>query len=641
MGKKSRAKRAVAPIERHPGDNSGLAGIIGELITNRQYAEAFRAASVLVEQDPLDANAHAVMALLLARTDRYLEALGHYELAIRLGRGGDATLYAGLASCALAGQLLFHAVMAARQGVVLAPSPENQQIFRAIIDAGQQQISQLIGARSVPVDVAEQAMLLVERSGRARLESDFERARGLAIEATEAAPQLPATWYNLALLQWTVEDVPAAIAACEQGIETLQEENHELLAAEVRAQAFSGQDEAARATLQRLVAVAAGSTAQKTEVAKGYAALDEDQSVYDTLSGVPAGEELPMQLLMLGVSAANLGKREDARAAWRGLVRDQNPQARAFSEIMARNEKPPTPGARYPYFMSIDLVPGLALDRLLAAARTAVVPSGVADAAALYPKLAAGLCEAFIMQTVDPRFLVQLLLQIPDEASVAAIGVYAAGRLPSDHDRLFAHIALRGASLVDAAEPASIWLAGKRLNIVVPAISLTMPRPSMRSSEVDSLLRDASAAQRENALNRAIDLYRRVLEIEPATTEAEHNLGTALMLSGRVDEGVEHVKRSLELDDTYAVARCNLASLELSRGRQDEAIEYMAPLDSRSQMTLEEIVAYLRTKADIARAQGDAQRSQELLHCLLAFDRNNTLATELLSGHAGAGQSAG
>lgn len=630
MGKKSRAKRAADATERRPGGNSGLTGIIGELINNRQYDEAYRAAAVLIEQDPLNAEAHAIMALLMSRTDRHMDALRHYELAIRLGMTHDATLYAGLAMSALTGQLIYHALLAARQGAMLAPSPENQQMFRAILDAGQKQIALLIGNRNVPVDVAERAMVLVERSARARIDANFERAGALSQEAVDYAPGLPAVWYNLAILHWSSEEIPEAIGACEQGMEALQEQNAELLALETRIQAFSAQTEAARRTLERLAAIPTPSVAQTIEIAKGHAALDDDQSAYDLLSTIEDEEELPQQLLMLGEAAANLGKRDEARTAWRPLVRDKNEHARAFSEIMARNEKPPTPGGRFPYFTSIELAPSTVIDRLVNSARVQVDPTGVAEAAAQYPALVSGLCEAFMLQLVDPRFVVQILLQIPDEITVEAIRAYAISRLPSDYDRLFAHIALRGAELVDAAEPASVWIGGRRHSIVAPALRLKMPKTRAHSDEVSGLLRDAAAAQRENNLIKAIDLYRHILVIEPDATEAEHNLGTALMLSGRADEGEGHIRRSLELDDSYAVAYCNLASLELSRGRTAEAAKELEPLDSRRSMTIEEIIAYLRTKADVVRAEGDTSRSDNLLHCLLAFDHGNAAALEAL-----------
>ncbi len=626
MGKKSRSRKAVESVERRPGDNSGLAGIIGELISNQQYEEAYRAAAVLVEQDPLNPDAHAVMGLLLSRTDRILDALRHYELAIRLGRATDPTLYVGVATSAVTAQLMFHAVTAARQGTLFGTTQQHQVLFKAIIDAGQQQLRQLIGTHDVPEPVAEQAMLLIERSARARQESDFGPAQERAVEATQLAPQLPVTWYNLALVHWTLEEVPAAIAACEMGLKTLHDENTELLAAIVRLQAFSGQEEAAQATLQRLAATPVADTAGRTDIAKGYAALDDDQRVYDLLSGTPSDEELPLQLFVLGVAAANLGKREEARSAWRSLVRDKHPYARAFSEIMARNEKPPTPGARFSYFVSTDLMPGVALDNLVDAARRQANPAGVAEVAARYPKVVAALCEAFIMRIVDPRIVVQILLQVPDAATVDAIRGYAGGRLPTDYDRLFAHIALRGAGLIDASEPASVWLGGRRQHLHVPALALGAPPARAYSSEVGAMLREAGVAQHENNLIKAIELYRRVLEVDPANAEAEHNLGTAFMLSGRIDEGEAHLKRSLDNDGNYAMARCNLATLELSRERVAEANSYMQPLDERTQMSLEEIVAYLRTKSDIARAAGDAPRSEELLHCLLTFDRDNAVA---------------
>jgi hypothetical protein len=79
------------------------------------------------------------------------------------------------------------------------------------------------------------------------------------------------------------------------------------------------------------------------------------------------------------------------------------------------------------------------------------------------------------------------------------------------------------------------------------------------------------------------------------------------------------------------LARCNLASLALTRGDVATAHELLDPLDRREGFTLEAVIAYLRTRSDLARADGENDRAEALLYALLAFDPDNALARERLS----------
>jgi Flp pilus assembly protein TadD len=144
-------------------------------------------------------------------------------------------------------------------------------------------------------------------------------------------------------------------------------------------------------------------------------------------------------------------------------------------------------------------------------------------------------------------------------------------------------------------------------------------------------MRKGAEEQQQDNVRAAADVYRRVLELDPSVQEAEHNLGTALLLSGSTDAGEQHVRKSLEMDPEYVLARCNLASLEMSRGNAASAHALLDPLADRTDFTLEEVIAYLRTRSDLARADGDIPSAETLLQCLLAYDHDNELAKERLT----------
>jgi tetratricopeptide (TPR) repeat protein len=373
------------------------------------------------------------------------------------------------------------------------------------------------------------------------------------------------------------------------------------------------------------------------EKARALAILGRDQEIYDRLAPL-GGEEAsdralhPIGRYLLGVAAANLGKPDEARTAWRNLGREGLPQGRIYAEILGRHEQPPTPDGRFSYFAAAELVPMTVLDELATQVHPAQDEARLREIARQFLLLPEALCETFYAQGVDPRIAVDLLLPLRDgnDGVVTAVRTFAASRAPGDANRIYAHIALRAAGLDDTAAPASLWLGGRRRALVLPALHLIVPPQRTHSAEVDRLFREAMEAQERDDAQVAAELYRRVLELEPESAEAEHNLGTALLLSNDIEEGASHVQRALDLDPEHVLARCNLASLALTRNDLAAAHALLDPLDQRAGFALDAIIAYLRTRSDLAHADGDDERAAALLYALSAFDPQNELARERL-----------
>lgn len=74
--------------------------------------------------------------------------------------------------------------------------------------------------------------------------------------------------------------------------------------------------------------------------------------------------------------------------------------------------------------------------------------------------------------------------------------------------------------------------------------------------------------------DKAVEHFRRSVEIHPALASTHFNLGTALTMAGRVAESVEEFERALALRPDYATAHNNLANAHLMMGRVDEAIRH-------------------------------------------------------------------
>src|SRR5690349_10614415 len=59
--------------------------------------------------------------------------------------------------------------------------------------------------------------------------------------------------------------------------------------------------------------------------------------------------------------------------------------------------------------------------------------------------------------------------------------------------------------------------------------------------------------------------FERVLEVNDQSAAARHNLGVALLLSGRVDDGIRQEREALRIQPKYMLAMHNLALAYLSK----------------------------------------------------------------------------
>ena len=639
VGKKSRTKgQALAPVARQPDEVTGLIGFLQQLLTDKRYAEALRAGQTLVENYPLNPLGHAVFGSVLLQLSRPLDALGQFELAVRLGMGGDPMLQHSVAIAASATRYPIHALRAARAGQALGArvTAEQGAAFAAITTSTDAYLAELLGDREISITDAEQALWLDERSTRALASGENDRARELAEEAAETTPGWPLVWNHLSMVLFQLNEIPDAIAACTGPLGDGREEPM-LLATLTRLYAVTGHTVEAEAALARLLACPDQGVSAQEEIAKGLGILYRDREIYERLAplGIGEGSTLhPVGRYLLGVAAANLGQSDDARLAWKNLWREGLPQVRLFGEIIGRGEQPPIAGGKYPYYAAAELVPATILDELATEVQPARDDTRLLQIAADFPLLPQALCETFYATGLDPRLAVDLLVRLPDPAAVEAIRTYATSRASGDHNRVFAHVALRGAGQEDPATPASVWISGRRRELTLPAIRTSLPQPPTYSEEIGALMQEAAALQGQDDATGATEVYRRALAIDDSVAEVEHNLGTALLLSGSLGEGEDHLRRALEMDDAYVLARCNLASLAQMRGDLGAAHELLDPLEGRIDYTLEEAVSYLRTRADLARADGDLARAEGLLQALLGFDPENALARERLDALA-------
>jgi tetratricopeptide (TPR) repeat protein len=88
------------------------------------------------------------------------------------------------------------------------------------------------------------------------------------------------------------------------------------------------------------------------------------------------------------------------------------------------------------------------------------------------------------------------------------------------------------------------------------------------------LLEAAYRAQMEGELDRAVELYKRSLELFP-TAEGHTFLGWTYHFQGKVEEAIAECKRAIEVDPDFGNPYNDIGAYLLALGRHDEAIPWL------------------------------------------------------------------
>ena len=88
------------------------------------------------------------------------------------------------------------------------------------------------------------------------------------------------------------------------------------------------------------------------------------------------------------------------------------------------------------------------------------------------------------------------------------------------------------------------------------------------------LWQEAYRHQMEGALERAVELYRRSIEVFP-TAEAHTYLGWTLSFQGRLDEATRECVRAIEIDPDFGNPYNDIGCYLMQQGKLDEAIPWL------------------------------------------------------------------
>ncbi|MFT4069322.1 tetratricopeptide repeat protein [Paraburkholderia sp.] len=145
-----------------------------------------------------------------------------------------------------------------------------------------------------------------------------------------------------------------------------------------------------------------------------------------------------------------------------------------------------------------------------------------------------------------------------------------------------------------------------------------MSKPASLPQQLDAMLRQAVALQRNGALVEAEELYREILELKPRHVDALRWLGELALQTGRLQEGVDLLRKALAVNAKQAAVHSNLAYALNALQRHDEALA-----------SADRALALQPTFADALNNRGNALAAlNRPLDALASFDRALALMPE-------------
>ena len=134
--------------------------------------------------------------------------------------------------------------------------------------------------------------------------------------------------------------------------------------------------------------------------------------------------------------------------------------------------------------------------------------------------------------------------------------------------------------------------------------------------KASALVREAVEATRDN--KKEIELYQQAIAACPEMAEAHHNLGLALLKSGKPDEAIKSLEQALKVREQPAF-RVSLAAAYLQTGKLDLALEHYQKALSADPGNL----TALQGLAIAQQRSGDVSAAKETLEKALAIKKSD------------------
>jgi len=299
-------------------------------------------------------------------------AVDYYERSLEL-EPGDTDLWFPLATLYAEVGLSAHAIRALRRFVDSSTIDPMVGEARRMLDALNEATKELARELNVTPKQAEEAAYRMERGRRALHQGDYEDSIAASGRAVEIVPEWPPPANNLSLALF-FHGQPARAIATAQQVLSHNPDNIHARSNLVRYLAWTGNEAEAQRHWQRLQKAQPVEPDDAIKIAEAAAVLGDDEAVYRTLKPLQPSSSLFARLrqklpeasrlrfygwLLLGVAAANTGRRREAKRLWQEVLRGgvYTNRLPGYLEALRRGRPGPGWAQRFPYFHSTDMVP--------------------------------------------------------------------------------------------------------------------------------------------------------------------------------------------------------------------------------------------------------------------------------------------
>jgi tetratricopeptide (TPR) repeat protein len=601
--------------------------------------EAIAILENLVERHPRDLGCHTLLGSIYGDMGYLLEAIYHLEAAARLSRRDPEVLL--LLGAAYGAYFLpAHTLLTLRECLRHELNEETVEQVQAMMENSTEKIGLVAEAHGISPRKMEHAAYLMESGRLANERGDLTEG----VKASKEAARLVQNWApprnNLALSYFALGQWDEAIAAEEEVLERIDDQNVHALANLVRFLTASGKRDEARAYLTRLEQVESTDPDTYIKMAEAYAVLEQDQKVYTLLKKAQSeGTGLNAILLhFLGAASANLGKEREALAHWREALRlDPNAfRLTDYIDFVRQGVKKSAPDYRFPYLPAQNMIPRRAFEDFV----EGLGVSGMSDErmerearsfGEQYPYTADLLSDMLWYGDQDEQErAIGILRMLANERAVATLQAFALSQVGDDDPRVSATLALIDLGVFSEDEPVRLWLKGQWREVLLRRQLITEERELEYSDEVIDLLGEANTAFQGGDEKEAEELYKKVIALDPMVKEAHCNLGVLYLSQGHDAKAEKSLQKAIDIDPGYIHPRCNLASTRIRQGRLEEAEELLKPIAELKTFHPQELIFYHRISADLFIAQKDYESAEQCLKMILEMEPEDEAAQRRL-----------
>jgi tetratricopeptide (TPR) repeat protein len=621
-----------------------------DAIEAEEWNEAQALLEDAVEDFPSNAEMHYLLGTCRLQLNQLHDAVRALERAVAL-RGAPPEAYFNLGSAYMVLGAIAAGSWALRQAVQrqMEMDRKMRQDAERIERNAEKVIDEFAARFGMDRETTGRALVAHDR-GRVAVEGgDYAEGIPFIREAIRLAPHFVSPHNNLALAHFARGEYDQAIACLHHILDDIEPQNLHALGNMVRVLAAKGEREEAARYAERLAALPIADAAMAVKVAESFAALEDDQKVYDLLSWhrgwvVPADEAT--RQYFLGTAAANLGKAREAIKAYRASIKAGKKDGSLLYRIgrMEQALEAGQPLPRWSYFEEkMHRAARQQLDELIKVAsrkglseeeyraeihRFATEHPLVVDAvsAMLYDE-----AKEIQEQTVN------LLQTIGTEGAVNALRTFAFGKAGADGARIAALYALAELGQVSREEPSRIWANGKWQEVIPRSVFVVTERESPYPPEVHKRIVEGLKAGQRGDIAKAKRIWAQLIVEHPTVRDAYNNLAALLFNEGNEAQGEALLKKAIEVDPNYVFPRINLANIAIHRGDLKAAEEWLRPIGTMETIHEDEFAAYFRVSAMLHLERGDRKAAENALRQALDFNPDNAIAQDMLASLRGGG----